>query len=347
MNKTFTILFLLVCSLAFGQSQTKKVLFLGNSYTYVNNLPQMIVDVANSTGDVLIFDNNTIGGYKLIEHSTNTVSVNKIKTGGWDYVVLQEQSQIPAIDYDQFYNGAFPLNTLVKQYNPCSETMLYMTWGRKNGDPLNCPYIPEMCTYNGMDSLLSLAYKQMALDINGIISPVGAVRKYLRENYPNINLYQSDESHPSVEGTYAAACCFYAAVFRKDPTLISFNPSITTTDAANIRNAAKLITYDSLLNWHIGEYDSLVNAHCSVAGIKEQRQDLTWQIFPNPAIETLTIKINNSYSKENIQIFNAIGILIKDEEITTKQIDISDLPKGIYFVGLKNHKENMQKFIKQ
>jgi hypothetical protein len=52
-----------------------KVLFLGNSYTGVNNLPQMIANVALSVGDRLIFDSNTPGGYTLQGHSTNTTSL--------------------------------------------------------------------------------------------------------------------------------------------------------------------------------------------------------------------------------------------------------------------------------
>lgn len=60
------LLILLVSGLAvFGQSLTKKVLFLGNSYTAVNNLPQMMADVAVSAGDSLWFDSNTPGGYTL------------------------------------------------------------------------------------------------------------------------------------------------------------------------------------------------------------------------------------------------------------------------------------------
>lgn len=95
----------------------------------------------------------------------------------------------------------------------------------------------------------------MADNNEAIISPVGAVWKYIRQNFPSIELYQADESHPSVAGTYAAACSFYTAMFRKDPSTITFNSTLSAPDAENIRSAAKIIVYDSLLNWHIGEYD--------------------------------------------------------------------------------------------
>ena len=239
LNQTITLL---------AQS-TKKVLFLGNSYTYVNNLPQIIADAALSVSDTLIFDSHTPGGYKLLQHATNTISQSKIMAGGWDHVVLQGQSQEAITNESDFYLGAENLNTLIKQYNPCSVPMLYMTWGRQNGDALNCPNIPIMCTYEGMDTTIKRDYLTIANWLRTEISPVSVVWKYLRYNYPTINLYQLDESHPSAEGSYAAACCFYATIFKKDPTLITFNFGLNPTDAAIIRNAAKINVFDSLSLW--------------------------------------------------------------------------------------------------
>ncbi|HQV00112.1 MAG TPA: hypothetical protein PLO59_03075, partial [Bacteroidia bacterium] len=249
-------------------AQKKQVLFLGNSYTAVNNLPKMIADIALSTGDTLIFDSNTPGGYTLQGHSTNSTSLSKIMLGNWDNVILQEQSQLPSFGNNQVQLQVFPyarlLDSLINQYNPCAETMFYMTWGRKNGDAANCAVFPIVCTYNGMDSMLNLRYRMMADSNQAVVSPVGAVWKYIRQNFPLIELYQADESHPSLAGSYAAACCFYAAIFRKNPALITDNYSLPATDADNIKAAAKAIVYDSLQNWHIGEYDPLADFNFNI-----------------------------------------------------------------------------------
>src|SRR5262245_3027863 len=95
-------LFLLILFFAFwigllnAQPLKKKVLFLGNSYTTVNNLPQLIAGIATSTGDTLVFDSNAPGGYTLQGHFSNNLSIGKISAGNWDNVVLQEQSQRPS-----------------------------------------------------------------------------------------------------------------------------------------------------------------------------------------------------------------------------------------------------------
>ncbi|MBK5284568.1 MAG: T9SS type A sorting domain-containing protein [Bacteroidia bacterium] len=226
-----------------------RVLFLGNSYTGVNNLPQIIHDVALSAGDTLVFDSYTPGGYQLIDHSIDVVSQNKIMTGGWHYVVIQGQSQEPITFSSQFSNGGAALYNLVKQYNPCAVTMPYMTWGRKNGDASNCVSFPVMCTYQGMDTTIMDRYLNLTDFINGEVSPVSVVWNYLRQNFPNIELYQPDESHPTAAGSYAAACCFYATLFKKDPALITFNFGLNATDASIIKNAVKTQVFDSLHLW--------------------------------------------------------------------------------------------------
>ncbi len=228
---------------------TRRVLFLGNSYTGVNNLPQMVKDVALSAGDSLIFDTYNPGGYTLEAHAIDPVATNKIMAGNWDYVVLQGQSQEPITQTSAFNNGGFALNNLITQYNPCGVTMFYVTWGRKNGDASNCASFPVMCTYAGMDSTLKNAYIHLATFVDGELSPVSVLWNYLRQNNPGIELYQPDESHPSLAGSYAAACCFYATIFKHDPTLITFNAGLNATDAAIIRNAAKTQVFDHLGDW--------------------------------------------------------------------------------------------------
>ncbi len=229
---------------------SRKALFLGNSYTGSNNLPQLVANVASSAGDTLIYDSRTPGGYQLIDHSQDPASQNKIQAGGWDYVVIQGQSQEPILASTQFNQGGGTLFNQIKQYNPCATVMPYMTWGRQNGDANNCPNFPVMCTYESMDSLLRLRYLTLTDRLDGTVSPVSVVWRHLRQNHPNINLYRPDGSHPSQAGSYAAACCFYTSIFKKDPTLISYNYTLSQSDASIIRNAVKTQVYDSLALWN-------------------------------------------------------------------------------------------------
>ncbi len=274
-----SIIILFFSASLFGQT-TKHVLFLGNSYTAVNNLPSIVASLALSTGDSLIHNQNLPGGYTLQGHSTNTASLALIQQGNWDYVVLQEQSQKPSWPISQVISDVFPyaksLSNSIRQANQCAMPLFYMTWGRKNGDSYNCASWPPVCTYAGMDSLLNLRYQMMADSNDAYVSPVGEVWHYIRDNYPNIELYSADESHPSMAGSYAAACAFYSLIFQKDPSLISDNYSLDPTVAANIRSAAKIVAFDSLAKWNVGKY--IPKSHFS----SQQNSDTTY--FTNQSI---------------------------------------------------------------
>ena len=262
MRKCTIILFSII-SFCCSSQETKRVLFLGNSYTYYNDLPQLLEDVASSAGDVIIKDSNTPGGYTLELHSQNTGSYIKIRSGDWDFVVLQEQSQRPSLTEAEVETLVYPyarqLNDSIVKYNPCGETAFYMTWGRKNGDASNCTIWPPVCTYEGMDDLLRQRYLYMANDNQAVTSPVGAVWRYLRENSPQLELYDPDESHPSLLGSYAGAITFYTTFFRKNPNLVTYDAGLPTADAAAIKNAVEQVVFNNLSAWYIGEYDPVAD----------------------------------------------------------------------------------------
>jgi hypothetical protein len=237
-----------IASDAVAQSKDSRpinILFIGNSYIYYNDLPKIIVDMAASTGDKITTDSSTPGGYTFKQHTTNVETTHKIKEGTWDYVVLQEQSQIPSGPIKDVEKNVFPfaysLDSMVHKYNSKANTIFYMTWGRKNGDLQRCQAYPAVCTYKGMDSLLNARYTVMAKNNHALLSPVSMVWKYLRENNPSIELYDSDGSHPSPAGSYAAACCFYAVILKKDASLVKYDFTLSAADASAIRNAVKKV----------------------------------------------------------------------------------------------------------
>ncbi len=242
---------------SFSQSK-KSVLFLGNSYTERNNLPQLISNIAQSMGDTLLFDAHYPGSHTLLRHATDANSLNKMGVGHLDYVVLQEQSQRPALGPDEvskFFRYGKILDSLVKVSNPCTETMFYMTWGRKNGDDEYCGVFPPLCTYEGMDSLLNRQYRIIADSLQAVLSPVGASWNAVRKSFPAIELFHPDGSHPSEAGSYAAAVTFYCAIFRRNPLDIPYQFTLPSAVAQNIKMTVKKVVFDSLTKWGVGNRD--------------------------------------------------------------------------------------------
>lgn len=251
-NLFFCLFFLLFLQSSYAQS-TAKALFIGNSYIGVNNLPAITEQIALSVGDTLIYDKHTPGGSRLLNHATNNTALNKIAAQNWDYVILQAQSQEPSWPISQVEEEVYPYAAIlcdsIRSNYECSIPLFYMTWGRKNGDTFNCPNWPPVCTYEGMDSLLRSRYETMATTNTADLSPVGVLWRYIRNNHPEIELYSNDESHPSLAGSYAAACSFYTMIFKKNPALITDNHSLSPDIAQAIRLAAKTVVYDQMNLW--------------------------------------------------------------------------------------------------
>ena len=269
--KKILAIFLLFLGFHLNAQETKNVLFIGNSYTYYNNLPVLIQNLAASNGDVLNKDENTPVGMTLNWHSSNATTLSKIDGGEWDYVVLQEQSQIPSFSPGQVATDSKPFAKIlcdsIKENNACSKPMFFMTWGRENGDAGNCAAYPPICTYEGMQQRLRESYLEMTTENEAECAPVGMAWKKVREDFPAIELYQADESHPSLEGSYLAACVFYTSIFHKSTVGNSFISTLDSTTAFRLQTIASATVLDSLEVWQIDTnavlpivFDSVISA---------------------------------------------------------------------------------------
>lgn len=241
---------LLFLSTAYSQDSIS-VLFIGNSYTYYNNLPILIEGIANSFGDELYHDSQTPGGTTFAGHAANAATYTKIKSQPWDFVVLQAQSQEPSFSDSQVDTETLPyaeqLADSVYANRFCSEVMFFMTWGRENGDPQWAP----ISTFEGMNDRLRMAYMRFADSVQGSVSAVGSAWRYVRDNYPSIDLYSADGSHPSLEGSYLSACTFYASLYRKSPVGSSFISTVDPVTAGVLQDVAALTVLDSLDQWNL------------------------------------------------------------------------------------------------
>jgi len=302
----FFILFLTISiGVAHSQSVTPNVLFIGNSYTQVNDLPQMTATIAESMGDAMTYNSNTPGGCTFMQHCSNN-SMNLIRQGGWDVVVLQEQSQYPSFPQSQVEAEVFPyakrLVDSIYAHNPCAEPMFYMTWGRKNGDADNATVFPILGTYEGMDSMLCARYTYMAEANDASLCPVGRVWRYLRQNHSEVELYQSDESHPSLAGTYAAACAFYVMIFHRNPELIPFNGGLDNSTAQIIRSAVKNVVYDRLSDWQRPEPTADFNVSVSgpqsiiLANLSQHADTYSWDFGDGQNLNTSDSLVTHTYA---------------------------------------------------
>lgn len=301
---------LLLSNLLLAQD-TLRALFIGNSYMGVNNLPSMVSNLSASLGDNLIFDSNTPGGQTFQNHVANPINYQKMAAQSWDYIILQGQSQEPSFPFEQVNSQTLPyavqLADSAKAIQPCSQVNYFMTWGRQNGDP----QWDSINTFDKMNGRLRDAYLRIADSANAAVSPVGVAWKYVRDNYPVINLYQQDGSHPSLTGSYLAACVFYTSMFHKSSVGSTYNPGIDHADALLIQQIASAIVLDSLTTWKLIHSDSTLQANASYSSIPgasllsfsasaNEAANFTWY-FPDGSVETGPI-IGFEYNLSSYQV---------------------------------------------
>ena len=269
--------FLTLFNCLFAQDSIS-VLFIGNSYTTANNLPAMVNALTLSLGDKLTFDSKANGGFTFLQHRNDPATYVKINSQPWDFVVLQGQSQEPSFPYTQVNEMTLPyaveLADSIYANRYCSQAMYFMTWGRENGDP----QWDSIATFHGMNARLRNAYLRITDSAQACVSPVGSAWKYVRDNYPAIQLY-SDGSHPSLAGSYLAACTFYASLFRKSPVGATYLAGLDAATAGIMQEAATLAVLDSLDLWHLRSTEDIAIANFTlvVNGQTVSFTDQSWR----------------------------------------------------------------------
>jgi hypothetical protein len=243
------ILAALIISISGFAQTTKKVCFLGNSYTYYNDMPQIVADMATAEGNTLVKDQYTSGGFTLQMHSTNGISMNKISADTWDYVVLQDQSQLPSFPWWQVEQDVLPyaaqLCDSIRAANECAIPLFFNTWGRRDGDS----QWDSINTFDKMNQRLINAYGHMA-DVNtGKRAPVAVGFNHVDDDTAPVvthtDLYAGDGSHPSEQGSYLTACIFYEMIF--ETTCIGnthISTGVSGAEATYLQNVAHHVVND-------------------------------------------------------------------------------------------------------
>ena len=196
-----------------------KILFIGNSYTFFSDMPNLLEMLAKENGKDLICDSVTKGGRRLYQNlEENDENGKKIQSlveeNEYDALFLQEHSCFPILDYDKFLSALKTLKELVN----AKRTILYATWGRKEGSET----LTELkLTNKEMSKKLTDAYNSAAQTLDTEISHVGKVFLKISECLPSADIYKPDLSHPSYLGSVIVSICHYLTLFGEMPESVA------------------------------------------------------------------------------------------------------------------------------
>ncbi|MEI6076769.1 MAG: DUF4886 domain-containing protein [Verrucomicrobiota bacterium] len=237
-----------------------RLLFLGDSLlgispSYSNNIPAILMNLAQSFGDSVTNTRIANSSWYLYQFAADPTATNAINTGNYDLVILQDQTQepsLPSTRNSSMFTACRTLNSLITNHN--ERTMFYETWGYINGDTSgNCANYDFPAQYKspcdgGLDSFLNMnialreGYAMIASQLSAAISPIGLAWATVRKTQPSLNLYILNDSlgdrHPNDYGAYLAACVFYSSIFGRSPEGCSYHSDIDTASATMLQQIA-------------------------------------------------------------------------------------------------------------
>jgi hypothetical protein len=172
-----------------------RILFVGNSLTYSNNLPATVESIARSAGVKLSVESVTGGGLALIDHLTGATDAEaQIKRGGWSVIVLQQGPTTIGLCRDSLVLWSQMFERLAHDVN--AEVALFMTWPALGVSP------------GGFDEVRT-SYQQAAFATHGIFLPAGEAWRAAVRVDPTLQPFGADNFHPSELGSYLAALTIF------------------------------------------------------------------------------------------------------------------------------------------
>lgn len=205
-----------------NKNGTTRILFLGNSRTYVSNIPDKVRGFAEAAGysvDITAPDSSTDGG-KLLSELFNTKADQLEKS--YDCVVMQEQPDTYMYNFSTFLEGATSIVNKVKSVNSNVKTYIRQTWTTSQ--------------YIGLDQAYENAEKVASATGSYLIRDGKAFEKS-NNDYRNIQLF-GDSIHQNANGAYLSAAVIYEMLFGTDVKNSNYIDGINGSDAANLRTVA-------------------------------------------------------------------------------------------------------------
>lgn len=218
-----------------------KILFVGNSHTYTNDLPGMFFEMAQAGGHGVDVYDLTEGSYTLQRFSDPEDELGEILTDAlqsepWDFVVLQENTNA-AVAFNakkDMYPYARKLDEMIKAAG--GQTAFLMTWAPEEGAGA---FSREM-----VQGQLAAGYRTIAEELDALLIPGGEVFAKALEQDEELQLWGEDGQHPSVEGTYLAACTAYALLFQETPVGNPYLADLDQDKAQELQGMAQAFILD-------------------------------------------------------------------------------------------------------
>lgn len=222
-----------------SEAATVTVLFVGNSLTERNDLPNTFKQFAATSSlrpDVEVHS-ITPGGAFLYDHWKRGDVVTELRKLRPNFLVLQGQSIEPVSAPQSFAHSAALLKAEADRAG--TATILFSTWARPAGDP----YYNDPSSGGSpaqMQMRLNSAYAQVSHSISATLAPVGVAFEHAQREAPQIQLTDGTQ-HPTAAGTYLAAAVLFRVIFNASPIGSTYYDGLPKDTAARLQRIVETV----------------------------------------------------------------------------------------------------------
>lgn len=215
------------------QADGISVLFVGNSYTYYNDMPVTVGALAESVGVPMTISVIAPGGSFLSDHVIGDTD-EVIAGGDFDVVVIQEQSTITAAS-DLATNSTYPAAARLAEAARASgaTVVFFATWGHARGNSE-----VGQGSYASMQDAITATYSNLGVRLAADVAGVGEAWRRWIDSGSTIPLHSSDGSHPTPAGSYLAASVIAAAITDTNPIDFGYDGGLDAGLASSLREIA-------------------------------------------------------------------------------------------------------------
>ena len=211
----------------------------------MNDLPATFASLARSGAHAVQAAMVAPGGAYLADEVGSDAVATSLRATAWDDIVLQEQSEVPAVPAVRARQMDPAIRALTATIRGVGAVpILFLTWAHRDGWPEQ-----GLADYAAMQLGLDDGYLKTARDLAVPVAPVGVAWSAVRREAPAIELWQADGSHPTVAGTYLAACVFYAFLFRTSPEGLAVPAGVSGSDGATLQRVAATTVLSDATRW--------------------------------------------------------------------------------------------------
>ena len=324
-------LFLLICLyISSTQAQnTKNVLFIGNSITYYNSMPQTFESIANSKGDNTSVTMYAPGGTGFINHVNDPNVYAKFREKVWDFVVLQPGSS-------ESYGSSSPIATTltralrlkdsILKYSPCAKILYYEISNGVHGSTQN-----DLNNYNLSMTTIRQNLEFLADGSDLFFAPVGeAFREKWNNDQTDMLWGSTGNIHPNAKGSYIAACVFYASIYQKPSLGTTEISSLSQADATAIQTLVDAKVLDHKSDWRINTWNQYTNFEFQIGGnqvnftnLSQNVDTVEWDFGDGTtATQTSPTHSYNQIGQFTVSLTTHKG---NCDEVVSKQVNITSL----------------------